>query len=112
MRMTRLRTAVVLLLIGLGMLAVPGTAQAWWHHGPRWYGGVYIAPPVYVPPPVYAAPPVYAPYYAPPAEYAGPPPVAGSCSAGPYVCPLASPTNAGQSCACDTPQGRIWGHTR
>lgn len=113
MHMTKLRTAVAALLIGLGMLAAPGAAQAWRHHGPHWYGGVYIAPPVYLPPPVYVAPPpVYAPYYPPRAEYAGPPPAADNCSAGPYMCPLGAPANIGQACACDTPQGRIWGRTR
>jgi len=112
MRMSKLRTTAALSLIGLGMLAAPGTAQAWRHYGPHWYGGIYVAPPVYVaPPPVYVAPPVYAPYYPPPAQYAGPP-AASVCSAGPYVCPLAAPANAGQSCACDTAQGRFWGTTR
>ena len=99
MRMSKLRTTAALSLIGLGMLAAPGTAQAWRHYGPHWYGGIYVAPPV------------YAPYYPPPAQYAGPP-AASVCSAGPYVCPLAAPANAGQSCACDTAQGRFWGTTR
>jgi hypothetical protein len=121
MRIIGCRAVAVLALIGFGVLAAPGVAEAWWHHGPRWHGGFYyVAPPVYVPPPVYVAPPVYQPYYAPPAysqydappaRYAGPPPAAGDCSAGPYICPLGGPATVGQSCACDTPQGRIWGHT-
>ena len=111
-----LRLALAVFLVALGALAVPGTAQAWWHRGPAWYGGGYVAPPVYVAPPGYVAPPVYvapySPYDAAPApRYAGPPAARG-CYAGPYVCPLAGPAAAGQSCACDTAQGRIWGQTR
>lgn len=113
MRIISRRAIAVLALIGIGVLLAPGAADAWWHHGPRWHGGFYyVAPPVYVPPPVYVAPPpVYQPYYEPPARYAGSPPAASNCSAGPYICPLGAPANVGQSCACDTPQGRIWGHT-
>lgn len=115
MRIIGLRGVALAALVGAGLLAAPGAAEAWWHHRPHWHGGFFIAPPVYVPPPVYVAPPpVYVPppVYAPPVyepRYAGPPPIAQSCSAGPYYCPLGAPARAGQSCACDTPQGRIWG---
>ncbi|MEJ0016431.1 MAG: hypothetical protein WDN25_07655 [Acetobacteraceae bacterium] len=59
-------------LVGLGLVAMPAPAEAWWRGG--WCCGVrfgvflppfVVAPaPVYVPPPVYYPPPVA--YYAPP----------------------------------------------
>jgi hypothetical protein len=100
MRYITLRSGLAIALATMAVLALPAPAAAWWHHGPRWFGGFYVAPPVYV------APAPYPPYYAPS------PVAAGGCYAGPYVCPLREPAYAGQSCACDTAQGRFWGYTR
>lgn len=63
----------------------------------------------YYPPPVYYAPPpvVYAPppvYYEAPAQSA-----AGSCYAGPYVCPLNFAVPAGAQCACPGHTGTVYG---
>jgi hypothetical protein len=58
--------AAVIGLVGLGVTAVPGKAEAWWRGG--WCCGVGIG--VYVPP-VVVAPPVY--YPPPPVAYAPPP---------------------------------------
>jgi hypothetical protein len=63
----------------LGVVAVPGKAEAWWRGGWCCRVGIGIAvPPVVVAPPVYAPPPVYyAPppaYYPPPSAYYAPPP--------------------------------------
>jgi len=103
--MRTLMPRIALAAATLGALAAPHAASAWErHYHPRWYGGFYVAPPVEMAPsPYYYAPP----YYAPPA-----PAASGGCYAGPYVCPLNAPAYAGQSCACDTDQGRVWGQAR
>lgn len=65
-----LATAGVLGLAGLGVMAVPPPAQAWWGRG-----GVSLGialPPVVVAPPYYARPPV-AYYPPPPVAYYAPP---------------------------------------
>jgi hypothetical protein len=106
--------------IGLGAMAMPAPAHAWWRGG---YGGglvIGIAPPYYAPPPVYYAPPPPV-YYAPPPGYPpayAPPGYApaaadgGGCYAGQYVCPLAHATPVGANCSCPTDSGRIYGSVR
>jgi len=99
--------AAAAVAVGIGLLAAPGTAKAWWR------GGVFIGAPVVVgpvfPPPVYYPPPVvYAP---PPVVYVPPgatPPSASaqSCYAGAYVCPLQYAMPAGANCSCFNNQGR------
>jgi hypothetical protein len=67
-------TAAVLGLTGLGVLASPAPALAWWHGG---WGGVRVGvalPPLVVAPPYYAPPPTA--YYAPPPAYYTPSPYA------------------------------------
>jgi hypothetical protein len=71
-RYRRIGTVLAIAVASLGVIALPGRAQAWWHHGWCCRVGVGIAvPPVVVAPPVYAPPPVY---YAPPPVYYPPPP--------------------------------------
>jgi hypothetical protein len=66
LRCRRLSAALVIFgLAVLGVMALPGRAEAWW----CCRVGVFL-PPVVVAPPVYAPPPVY---YAPPPVYYGPP---------------------------------------
>ena len=66
----RIAAAVTVLgLTGLGVMAAPPSAQAWWAHGGGWgwHGGLrlgVVLPPVVVAPPYYAPPPVA--YYPPP----------------------------------------------
>ena len=60
--------AALAALVGIGVTALPGHAEAWWRGG--WCCGVGIGlfvPPVVVAPPAYYAPPPV--YYAPPAGY-------------------------------------------
>jgi uncharacterized membrane protein len=112
MENSQMRTRILAFGIALAMagtLFFPGSAQAWWRHGPHWGGGIYIGPPVYVPPPpVYYPPPAY---YAPPTYYG--PAATGGCYAGPYVCPLQGATPAGAPCSCPTNEGgRVAGRAR
>ena len=99
--------------IGLGLLAAPGTAHAYWRGG-FFFGGPIVIGPV-LPPPVYYPPPVvYAPpppvVYSPPgyAQPGGPATAesAPSCYAGAYVCPLQYAVPAGANCSCYSNQGR------
>jgi hypothetical protein len=60
--------AALAALVGVGIIAMPGQAQAWWRGG--WCCGVGIG--LYVPP-IVVAPPAY---YAPPPVYYAPPPAA------------------------------------
>ena len=116
--MRALPVALGVLCLGALCLAAPA-AQA------RWYGGVVIGvpaypPPVYYapPPPVYVAPPPV--YVTPPPVYvapgpvgqAAPPPPGASCRAGTWVCPLDRPTPVGDSCACPTAGGSVWGRAQ
>ena len=71
------RLGAVLAIAGvatIGIMALPGKAEAWWRGG--FYCGVgfgVVIPPVVVAPPYYAPAPVYYPppptYYAPPTAY-------------------------------------------
>ena len=83
-------------------IAMPSAAHAWWRGG---FGFGFV--PLYVPPPpVYVPPPVY--YGPPPVVYA-PPPAGQACYAGPYVCPLETPSPLGAPCSCPTNTGRAGG---
>ena len=98
-----LPVALGALCLGALCLAAPA-AQA------RWYGGVVIGVPAYPPPVYYPPPPVYV---APgPGGQAAPPPPGASCHAGNWVCPLDRPTPVGNSCACPTAGGNVWGRAQ
>ena len=94
-------------LVALGLLCGTGTTEA----RNNWGGGVYfgVMPPVHVVPYPSYPPPYYprTPYYAAPA-----PAASEGCYAGPYVCPLEGPAQAGMPCSCPTTQGRAWGRAR
>ncbi len=77
--------AGVLGVIGLGVIAAPAPAQAWWVGGGGVRFGVVLPPVVVAPPPVYYAPPPA--YYAPPPAYYTPRPywVRGHWSRGYWV---------------------------
>jgi len=71
-RFSRFGTMLAIIAVaGLGVIAMPGKAEAWWRGG-WWCCRVGIGITV---PPVVVAPPVYAPpvYYAPPPAYYAPP---------------------------------------
>jgi hypothetical protein len=95
----------------VGVVAMPGTAHAWWRGGP--YVGFGFFPPVVVaPPPVYYPPPPV--YYAPPPVYApapaySPAQAGQGCYAGAYVCPLEHATPVGAPCSCPANNGRVSG---
>ena len=89
-RKTTLGTIAALTFVGA--LAIPHSAQAWWHRGWGWGPAIIVAPPLFYAPPVYAAPPLA--YYSRPAGQA--------CYAGPYVCPLDPPGPQGARCSCPT----------
>ncbi len=61
--------AAAVAVVGIGVMAMPGHAQAWWRGGCCAVGIGIFAPPVVVAPPIYAPPPVY---YPPPLAYAPP----------------------------------------
>lgn len=80
-RLKRIGTMLVVAgVASLGVIALPGKAEAWWRGG--WWccrvgigiavPPVVVAPPAYAPPPVYYAPPPTA-YYAPPQRFWVPP---------------------------------------
>jgi hypothetical protein len=75
-----------------------------WGPAPFYYPPPYYPPPLYYPPPVYYPPPPPPMVYAPPAP--GPAPLARSCNAGPYVCPLERPLPAGARCWCRDNSGQ------
>ena len=114
--MTRNSLFRIALLALAGVPLLPAGAQAGWRGG-LYFGlpPVVIAPPppvyYYPPPPVFVGPPPV--YEAPPAafpqSYGGPPPPGTACYAGQWVCPLDRPTASGDSCACPTASGRLWG---
>lgn len=67
----RFAAAVAVLgLTGLGVMAAPSPAQAWWAHGGWGWGGLHVGialPPIVIAPPYYSPPPVA--YYPPPPVY-------------------------------------------
>jgi hypothetical protein len=109
----------LLAVLALGIVAVPGSAHAWWHGGWGWHGGCcgfvvgVVPPPVVIGPPVVVAPPPVV--YAPPPTFFAPAPPPGafasapSCYAGSFVCPLEVASPAGAPCNCPTNTGRIAG---
>ena len=115
MRRLRDRLAPALLLAGalMAATAAPAAARVGFFFG--YSGGFYPAPA-----PWYYAPPPPAYYYVPPPAYAypsygyvAPPgpatPLAQSCRAGAWSCPLGSPARPGDACSCPTPNGPAWG---
>jgi len=102
------RCGALAVLTLLGVAAMPGQAQAWWH-GYGWRPGFFIgiAPPAYYPPPVYYPRPAY---YAPPPVYYPQRTTGQACQAGAYVCPLDRPGPIGSPCSCPANRGRVEGH--
>lgn len=74
-----------------------------WGPFPYYYPYYSYPPPFYYPPPVYSPPPPPT-VYAPPEP--GSAPLARSCNAGPYVCPLERPLPAGARCWCRNNAGQ------
>jgi len=81
-----------------GVVAMPGTANAWWRGGPYVGFGFFPPPVVVAPPPVYAPAPSYTPAQA-----------GQGCYAGAYVCPLEHATPVGSPCSCPANNGRVAG---
>jgi hypothetical protein len=105
---------VLAVVLALGAVALPTTANAYWRDGFAFgFSPIFVGPPVFFGPPVVYAPPpvVFAP---PPVVYdPGPaPPSSVSCHAGAFICPLEQATPPGGSCSCPTNSGRAYGRAR
>lgn len=114
MRLTRSLLPALAAAAALWALApAPAEARVGFFFG--YGGGFYPAPTPYYyapppPPPAYYYPPPPPAYSYPSYGYLPPAaPLAQSCYAGAWSCPLAAPARPGDSCSCPTPGGPAWG---